>query len=509
MAVQRALISVFDKTGIVEFAKRLAALKIEILSTGGTAKLLREAGIEVRDVSDFTGWPEMLGGRVKTLHPKVHSGLLFRRGHAEDQKQAAEHGIAPIDLVVVNLYPFVETVSAGAGHAETIESIDIGGVTLLRAAAKNHDHVLPVVRPGDYPVVLQALSDPGGVPAALRRHLAAVAFAHTAAYDAAIGEHLGQPHTQKTLPEDFTLGGRKLRDLRYGENPHQSAALYRTVDGGGIAGARQWQGLELSYNNLLDTQAAWSLVGDFSTTAVAVIKHANPCGVAVGSDPGDAFDRALASDRRSAFGGIVALNRPVDASVAQNLVQVFLEVVVAPSFDQAALEVFKAKPKLRVLQPGPGSTQLALETRPITGGFLVQTADHTGDTLGEARVVTAASPDDATWGDLLFAWTVVKHVRSNAIVLAHQGATVGVGAGQMSRVEAVELAIHRAGPRATGAVLASDGFFPYPDSVEVAARAGVRAIVQPGGSVKDSEAVAAADAAGVAMVFTGERHFKH
>ena len=504
-----ALLSVSDKTGLADFARGLDRLGITIYATGGTELVLREAGLPVHALQELTGFPELLDGRVKTLHPNVHAGILARRDEPRHLQELGDRDMKLIDLVVVNLYPFVETVSTGAGHAETIESIDIGGVTLLRAAAKNHDHVLPVVRPGDYPVVLQALSDPGGVPAALRRHLAAVAFAHTAAYDAAIGEHLGQPHTQKTLPEDFTLGGRKLRDLRYGENPHQSAALYRTVDGGGIAGARQWQGLELSYNNLLDTQAAWSLVGDFSTTAVAVIKHANPCGVAVGSDPGDAFDRALASDRRSAFGGIVALNRPVDASVAQNLVQVFLEVVVAPSFDQAALEVFKAKPKLRVLQPGPGSTQLALETRPITGGFLVQTADHTGDTLGEARVVTAASPDDATWGDLLFAWTVVKHVRSNAIVLAHQGATVGVGAGQMSRVEAVELAIHRAGPRATGAVLASDGFFPYPDSVEVAARAGVRAIVQPGGSVKDSEAVAAADAAGVAMVFTGERHFKH
>ena len=504
-----ALLSVSDKSGLAEFAHGLAQLGVTMYATGGTERALREAGIPVHALEELTGFPEMLNGRVKTLHPNVHAGILARRDEPRHLQELADRELQLIDLVVVNLYPFVETVSTGAGHAEAIESIDIGGVTLLRAAAKNHDHVLPVVRPSDYPIVLQALKDPAGIPASLRRHLAAVAFAHTAAYDAAIGEHLRAPHAQKTLPEDFTLGGRKVRDLRYGENPHQSAALYRTVEGGGIAGARQWQGLELSYNNLLDTHAAWSLVGDFSTIAVAIIKHANPCGVAVGNDLADAFDRALASDRRSAFGGIVALNRPVDAIVAKNLVEVFLEVVVAPSFDDPALEVFKAKPKLRVLQPGPGSSQLALDTRPITGGFLVQTADHTGDTLGEARVVTATTPDDATLKDLQFAWTVAKHVRSNAIVLAHQGTTVGVGAGQMSRVEAVELAVHRAGPRAAGSVLASDGFFPYPDGVEVAARAGVRAIVQPGGSVKDSEAIAAADAAGVAMVLTGERHFKH
>src|SRR5437660_4152393 len=504
-----ALLSVSDKTGLADFARGLDRLGITIYATGGTELVLREAGLPVHALQELTGFPELLDGRVKTLHPNVHAGILARRDEPRHLQELGDRDMKLIDLVVVNLYPFVETVSAGAGHAETIESIDIGGVTLLRAAAKNHDHVLPVVRPGDYPVVLQALSDPGGVPAALRRHLAAVAFAHTAAYDAAIGEHLGQPHSQKTLPEDFTLGGRKLRDLRYGENPHQSAALYRTAEGGGIAGARQWQGLELSYNNLLDAQAAWSLVGDFSTVAVAIIKHANPCGVAVGDDPAEVFDRALNCDRRAAFGGIVAFNRPVDAGTAKGVAEPFLEVVVAPSFDEAALEVFKARPKLRVLQPGKGPSQLALDARPITGGFLVQTADHTGDTLGESQVVTVKAPDEATWKDLQFAWTVAKHVRSNAIVLAHEGTAVGIGAGQMSRVEAVELAVHRAGPRATGTVLASDGFFPYPDGVEVAARAGVRAIVQPGGSVKDSEAIAAADNAGMEMVFTGERHFKH
>jgi phosphoribosylaminoimidazolecarboxamide formyltransferase/IMP cyclohydrolase len=504
-----ALLSVSDKNGLVELARGLAGLGVTMYATGGTERALREANIPVHALQELTGFPELLDGRVKTLHPNVHAGILARRDEPRHLQELAERELKLIDLVVVNLYPFVETVSSGAGHAETIESIDIGGVTLLRAAAKNHDHVLPVVRPSDYPAVLSALKEPGGVPASLRRHLAAIAFGHTAAYDAAIGEHLREPNAQTVLPQDFTLGGHKLRDLRYGENPHQSAALYRTAGGEGIAGAHQWQGLELSYNNLLDAQAAWSLVADFPDIAVAIIKHANPCGVAIGTDAAEAFDRALNCDRRSAFGGIVAFNRPVDATAAQSLVGSFFEVVVAPSFDGAALEAMRSRPKLRVLQPGPGPAHLELDARPITGGFLVQTADRTGGTLGESRVVTAKIPDDETLKDLQFAWTVVKHVRSNAIVIAHEGAAVGIGAGQMSRVEAVELAVHRAGPRAAGSVLASDGFFPYPDGVEVAARAGVRAIVQPGGSVKDSEAVAAADAAGVAMVFTGERHFKH
>jgi phosphoribosylaminoimidazolecarboxamide formyltransferase / IMP cyclohydrolase len=504
-----ALLSVSDKTGLVDFARELNGLGVTMYATGGTERALREAGIPVHALQELTGFPEMLDGRVKTLHPNVHAGILARRDEPRHLQELAERELKLIDLVVVNLYPFVETVSSGAGHAQTIESIDIGGVTLLRAAAKNHDHVLPVVRPTDYRAVLQALKDPGGIPPSLRRHLAAVAFGHTAAYDAAIGEHLRGPQAPTALPEDFTLGGHKLRDLRYGENPHQSAALYRSAAGGGIAGARQWQGIELSYNNLLDAQAAWSVVADFPTTAVAIIKHANPCGVAIGNDAADAFERALNCDRRSAFGGIIAFNRPVDDAAATVLVASFFEVVVAPSFGDAALEAMKSRPKMRVLQPGPGAAHLDLDARPITGGFLVQTADLTGGTLGEARVVTAKVPDDSIWNDLQFAWTVVKHVRSNAIVLAHQGAAVGIGAGQMSRVEAVELGVHRAGPRAAGSVLASDGFFPYPDGVEVAARAGVRAIVQPGGSVKDSEAIAAADAANVAMVFTGERHFKH
>jgi phosphoribosylaminoimidazolecarboxamide formyltransferase/IMP cyclohydrolase len=502
-----ALLSVSDKTALLDFARGLLDLGVTLYATGGTERSLREGGVTVHALSELTGFPELLDGRVKTLHPNVHAGILARRDDPRHLQELAERDMKLIDVVVVNLYPFVETVGSGAGHAETIESIDIGGVTLLRAAAKNYDHVLPVVRPSDYPVVLEALKN-GPVPATLRRHLAAVAFAHTASYDAAIGHHLGAGDG-RALPQDFALGGHKLRELRYGENPHQAAALYRTAEGGGIAGATQLQGMELSYNNLLDAQAAWSLVNEFSEPAVAIIKHANPCGVALGSDAKDAFLRALDCDRRSAFGGIAAFNRPVSAEVAAAAVEPFLEVLLGPSFDSEAVGALSKRAKLRVLEPGKGDPTPDLEVRPISGGFLVQTADATGQTLGNAEVVTAKKPDDSAWSDLQFAWTVVKHVRSNAIVLAKDRAAIGVGAGQMSRVEAVELAVHRAGERAKGSVLASDGFFPYPDSVEVAARAGVRAIVQPGGSVKDAEAISAADRAGIAMVLTGERHFKH
>lgn len=503
-----ALLSVSDKRGLVDFARGLEQFGVTLYATGGTERALREAGVAVHPLAELTGFVELLDGRVKTLHPNVHAGILARRDEPRHLQELADHDMKLIDLVVVNLYPFVQTVASGAGHAEAIESIDIGGVTLLRAAAKNHDHVLPVVRPSDYPAVLDALKNPSGVSPAMRRHLAAIAFAHTAAYDAAIGHHLADSIHAAAMPEDYALGGHKLRDLRYGENPHQAAALYGTVGGGGIAAAKQFQGLELSYNNLLDTQSAWSLVGDLSEPGVAIIKHANPCGVAVAGEIGEAFSRALDCDRRSAFGGIVALNRPVDEASARAIVEPFFEVVVAPSFDKSALEVFARRPKLRVLQPGDGGWDPPLEVRAITGGFLLQTPD-VGRSLDQARVVTSASPNEATWRDLTFAWTVVKHVRSNAIVLAERQAAIGIGAGQMSRVEAVELAIRRAGSRASGSVLASDGFFPYPDSVEVAVRAGIRAIIQPGGSVKDSEAIAAADAAAVAMVFTGQRHFRH
>jgi phosphoribosylaminoimidazolecarboxamide formyltransferase/IMP cyclohydrolase len=504
-----ALISVSDKTGIVDLARGLNALGIGIYATGGTERTLREAGIKVHSISDLTGFSELLDGRVKTLHANVHAGILARRDEPRHLRQLEERGLPLIDVVIVNLYPFVETAARakdGDGR-QVIEAIDIGGVALLRAAAKNHEQVLPVVRPSDYGELLGRLEQPERIDAAFRRRLAAVAFAHTAAYDAAIAAHfegeLGQP-----LPPDFALGGRKVRDLRYGENPHQAAALYRVSKDAGIAGARQWQGLEPSYNNLLDGQAAWALVGEFEEPAAVIVKHANPCGVALGSDVADAYGRALACDPRSAFGGIVGLNRQVDAAAATRLKETFLEVVVAPGFDEEARGLLAAKPKLRLLEPGPGPAAPDYEARPISGGFLLQSSDNR-QSLGEARVVTRTSPDAATWAELQLAWTVVKHVRSNAITLVKDRAAVGIGAGQMSRVEAVELAVRRAGERAEGSVMASDGFFPYPDGIEVAARAGVRAIVQPGGSVKDADVIAAADAAGIAMVFTGERHFRH
>jgi phosphoribosylaminoimidazolecarboxamide formyltransferase / IMP cyclohydrolase len=504
-----ALLSVSDKTGLVEFARALRELGVELYATGGTESALRQATLPVHPLQELTGFPELLDGRVKTLHPNVHAGILARRDEPRHLEEMAERGLRLIDLVVVNLYPFGETVAAGGSGLEALEAIDIGGVALLRAAAKNYAHVLPVIRPADYPRVIEELRRPQGITPEFRRHLAAVAFAHTAAYDTAIAEHLGSPSPKVPLPAELALGGRKLRDLRYGENPHQAAALYVTVQGRGIAGARQWQGLDLSYNNLLDAQAALALVSEFSQPAAAIIKHANPCGVAVAAEAGDAYEKALGCDPRSAFGGIVGLNRPVDAATAQSLTQTFLEVVLAPSFEEAALEILKKRPKLRVLQPGSGPAVPELDARPVTGGLLVQTADLGGEGLGERRVVTSREPLENAWADLQFAWTVVKHVRSNAIVLARAGAAVGVGAGQMSRVEAVELAVHRAASRADGSVLASDGFFPYPDGVEVAARAGIGAVVQPGGSVNDAAVIAAADAAGLAMVFTGERHFRH
>jgi phosphoribosylaminoimidazolecarboxamide formyltransferase/IMP cyclohydrolase len=505
-----ALISVSDKTGVLDLARGLNALGIGIYATGGTERTLREAGTPVNSISDLTGFSELLDGRVKTLHANVHAGILARRDEPRHLRQLEERGLPLIDLVIVNLYPFVETAARakdGDGR-QVIEAIDIGGVALLRAAAKNHEQVLPVVRPSDYAELLARLEQPERIDLPFRRRLAALAFAHTAAYDAAIAAHFegGLP---QPLPSDFALGGRKVRDLRYGENPHQAAAIYSGSRDGGIVGARQWQGLEPSYNNLLDGQAAWALVSELDEPAAVIVKHANPCGVGLGSDPADAYARAHACDPRSAFGGIVGLNRMVDAQAAARLKETFLEVVVAPGFDEEARVLLAARPKLRLLEPGPGPAAPGYEARAISGGFLVQSADNRGGSLGEARVVTRTSPDAATWAELQLAWTVVKHVRSNAITLVRDRAAVGIGAGQMSRVEAVELAVRRAGERAQGSVMASDGFFPYPDGVEVAARADVRAIVQPGGSVKDPEVIAAADEAGIAMVFTGERHFRH
>jgi len=523
MAVQRALISVFDKTGIVEFAKRLAKLKIEILSTGGTAKLLREAGIPVRDVSDFTGWPEMLGGRVKTLHPKVHGGLLFRRGHAEDQKQAAEHGIAPIDLVVVNLYPFEATAAkAGLTAGELIENIDIGGPTMLRSAAKNFESVTVVTDPADFERVAREIESAGDTTLAMRLELGRKVFATTSRYDGMITTELerlsaGSGHVsleaKPVLPERVHLALRRQQELRYGENPHQAAALY--VPAGrapeGLAAARQLQGKELSYNNLVDLEAARSLAAEFKNPAAVIIKHNNPCGTAEQGTLLEAYLKALACDPVSAFGGVLAFNRAVDAATAEEVAKLFAECIAAPGFADRAKEIFAAKKNLRLLELPAGGLEpeRELQLKRILGGMLVQQPDLGEIRDGELRTVTKRAPTTEEMHTMRFAWKVAKHVKSNAIVFAKDGATLGVGAGQMSRVDSVKIAVMKAQSSLAGTVVASDAFFPFPDGVEEAAKAGATAVIQPGGSVRDPDVIAAADRLGLAMVFTGMRHFLH
>ena len=521
MAVQRTLISVFDKTGILEFAKQLAALRIEILSTGGTAKLLRDAGVAVKDVSEFTGWPEMLGGRVKTLHPKVHGGLLFRRGHAEDQKQAAEHGIAPIDLVVVNLYPFAETAAkAELTAGELIENIDIGGPTMLRSAAKNFESVTVVTDPADYPRVAAELEAQRETSLATRLDLARKVFAATSSYDGMITTELERLSARapsielsekQPLPERLHIALRLQQPLRYGENPHQAAGLY--VPAGstprGLASAKQLQGKELSYNNFVDLEAARSLAGEFPLPAAVIIKHNNPCGAAEQETLLNAYLKALASDPVSAFGGVLAFNRVVDAATAEEVAKLFVECIAAPGFDEKAKSIFAAKKNLRLLElPGNGlEADRELQLKRILGAVLVQQPDL-GE-ISELRTVTkrAASPEEMS--TLRFAWKVSKHVKSNAIVFAKDGATLGVGAGQMSRVDSVKLAVIKAQSSLQDSVVASDAFFPFPDGVEEAAQAGATAVIQPGGSVRDADVIAAADRLGMAMVFTGMRHFLH
>jgi len=523
MAVARALISVFDKTGIVEFAKRLAALHIEILSTGGTSKLLREAGIAVRDVADFTGWPEMLGGRVKTLHPKVHGGLLFRRKHPEDQKQAAQHGIAPIDLVVVNLYPFEATAAKqGLQAEELIENIDIGGPTMLRSAAKNFESVTVVTDPDDYGQVAEELEASRDTSLTTRFELARKVFATTSRYDGLIATELERLSTatghlelgeRPVLPGRVHIALRKKSSLRYGENPHQAAALYMPAGAAtsGLAAAKQLQGKELSYNNYVDLEAARSLAAEFSRPAAVIVKHNNPCGTAERETLLDAYLRALASDPVSAFGGVLAFNRVVDAATAEEVAKLFAECIAAPGFDEKAKAIFAAKKNLRLLELPPGGLEpeRELQLKRILGGMLVQQPD-----LGEIRedqlkTVTKRSPTAAEMQTMRFAWKVCKHVKSNAIVFAKDGATLGVGAGQMSRVDSVKLAVMKAQSSLAGSVVASDAFFPFPDGVEEAAKAGAVAVIQPGGSVRDTEVIAAADRLGIAMVFTAIRHFLH
>ena len=508
----RALISVYDKSGVVEFGRRIAAAGYEMVSTGGTHRTLTdEGGLDVRQVADVTGSPEILDGRVKTLHPVIHGGMLARRESPEQMAELSAHGIEAIDLVVVNLYPFVATISRpGVTLDDALENIDIGGPTMLRAAAKNFPSVAVVVDPADYGWVADKLAG-DGLTADDRRGLAAKAFRHVSVYDAAVTGYLSGEGNSEQLPEHLTISLEKVSGLRYGENPHQSGALYAPAgsEAAGIAGAKQLHGRELSYNNLMDADAAWRTVSDFAEPTVAVVKHNNPCGLASRDAVVEAYLQAYEGDTVSAFGGIVAFNRIVDSASAQAMDPVFYEVVIAPGYDDDALEILQRKRNLRILTistSGPGSS---LDLRPIAGGVLVQGADEIAEDPAEWRTVTEREPSAAERLDLAFAWKAAKHIKSNAIVFAKDRALVGMGAGQPNRVVSVHLSQRIAGDKAEGAVLASDAFFPFPDNVELAAEAGVTAIVQPGGSVRDEEVIAAADKAGLAMVFTGVRHFRH
>ena len=508
--VRRALISVSDKTGLIPFAQALAKAGAEILSTGGTARALRDAGLTVIDVSDHTGFPEIMDGRVKTLVPQIHGGILGRRDNREHLAQMEAHRIAPIDLVAVNLYPFEATVAAKADAGTTIENIDIGGPALIRAAAKNHDFVAVLTDPAQYDEVAAALAA-GGTNITLRRRLAGAAYARTAAYDAAIAAWFADQR-QESFPERFTISGRRRQTLRYGENPHQNAAFYVTGDRPGVATATQVQGKELSYNNLNDTDAAFECVAEFTEPTVVIVKHANPCGVASAASLAAAWDAALASDPVSAFGGIVALNRTLDAETATRIAAIFTEVIVAPDATPEAQAVLAAKKNLRLLLTGkvPNPTERALGFRSLAGGFLVQDRDAGRIEAADLKVVTRRAPTETELADLLFAFRVAKHVKSNAIIYAHGAATVGIGAGQMSRVDSARIAAWKAGEAATkGSVAASDAFFPFADGLETIIAAGATAVIQPGGSVRDHEVIAAADAAGIAMVLTGMRHFRH
>ena len=524
MPIQRALISVFDKTGLLEFAKRLAAQHIEIVSTGGTARLLRDAGIPVRDVSEMTGWPEMLGGRVKTLHPKVHGGILHRRGLAEDLKQVADHGIAAIDMVVVNLYPFSATArKPGVTPEELIENIDIGGPAMLRSAAKNFESVAVVTDPSDYPAVAEEIERDREFSAATRLDLARKAFARTAQYDGEITTALERlaisDSDRKTvrlidaplLPLRLHFPLQRRQQMRYGENPHQQAALYVFPGnpGTGLAGAKQLQGKELSYNNLVDLDAAWELVQEFHGPGIAIIKHNNPAGAAESTSLATAYKNALACDPVSAFGGVLAFNRPLDAATAEEVAKLFAECIVAPQYDAGALEKLSSKKNLRLLQIATDSPPADVVLKQISGGVLIQEADRHELNRNECKVVTEREPSEAEWRGLLFGWKVCKHVKSNAIVFTRDSQTLAVGAGQMSRVDSVKLAVMKAHSSLQGSVVASDAFFPFPDGIEEAGRAGATAIIQPGGSMRDNDAITAANQFKMSMVFTGIRHFRH
>ncbi len=511
---RRALISVSDKTGVVDLARQLVKRGWEVISTGGTARTLQGAGVAVKEVQQITGFPEILEGRVKTLHPRIHGAILARFDRDDHRRQMKEHGICPLELVVVNLYPFVQTIARkGVTLEEAVESIDIGGPAMIRAAAKNFAHVTVVVEPVQYPLIIEELDRSGSVAAATRFELARRAFAHTARYDAVISGYFlqqAEPAGDNFHPT-MNLELTKIQDLRYGENPQQKACFYaETGHPFGLASMRQLQGKELSFNNLNDLNAAWELVQEFEQTAVVALKHTNPCGVGVADTMGEAYARAYAADPVSIFGGIVAANRPVDGATAGEMVKIFLEAVAAPGFDEEALEIFKQKKNIRLLELDPEqSRREKFDLKKVAGGMLLQTIDRQPVKLEEGTAVTERQPTAGELEDLTFAIKVVKHVKSNAIVVAAGSQTLGVGAGQMNRVGAARIALEQAGEKARGAVLGSDAFFPFPDTVEEAAKAGITAIAQPGGSIRDQESIDVCNRHGMAMVFTGRRYFKH
>jgi phosphoribosylaminoimidazolecarboxamide formyltransferase / IMP cyclohydrolase len=515
--IQRAILSVTDKTGLVEFARKLSGLGIELISTGGTAKLLRDSGIVVKDISELTGFPEMLDGRVKTLHPKVHGGILHRRENPAHRTAVAEHGILPIDMVVVNLYAFEKTAAKPGVHFdELIENIDIGGPSMIRSAAKNFQDVAVITSPVDYNGIAEELAKSGGeLSIATKWRLAQKAFATTAAYDSAIASTLERVsangrfefHEESTFPQTLRLSFNKVMDLRYGENPHQKAAMYSDGSGKGVANGRQIQGKELSYNNIVDLEAAWDLAQEFEEPVCAIIKHTNPAGTAIGKTLVEAYKKALECDPVSAFGGVIGVNRPVDEAAAEEMAKLFLEVIAAPAFDEAARTKFASKKNLRLVEVDDSRQKWTLKN--VSGGILLQDADVRPLTDSDLKVVSKRQPTAEEKRALLFAWKVCKHVKSNAIVYARDGQTVGVGAGQMSRVDSCKIGAMKAVLPLKGTVAASDAFFPFPDGVEEIAKAGATAIIQPGGSVRDQEVIETADRLGLAMILTGVRHFRH
>jgi phosphoribosylaminoimidazolecarboxamide formyltransferase/IMP cyclohydrolase len=517
--IKRAILSVTDKTGLVEFARRLAAMRVELVSTGGTAKLLRQSGIDVKDISDLTGYPEMLDGRVKTLHPNVHGGILHIRDNPKHKIAVQEHGIEPIDMVVVNLYAFEQAAAKpGARFEDIIENIDIGGPSLVRSAGKNFQDVAIVTSPADYDAIAQEMESTGGeVSRATKWRLAQKAFATTAAYDSAIASTLEEinlaegdtssPSADTGFPETLRLSFRKAFDLRYGENPHQKAALYSDGLGKGIANGKQLQGKELSYNNIVDLQAAWDLAQEFDEPVCAIIKHTNPCGTAVASTLAEAYKRALEGDPVSAFGGVIGVNRRIDCETATEMAKLFVEAIAAPGFDEEALVLFAARKNLRLVEVVPMEQKWVMKN--VSGGILLQDNDVRPLTDADLKVVSERKPTEQEMRDLLFAWKVSKHVKSNAILYARYGQTTGVGAGQMSRVDSAKIGAMKSVLGTKGSVAASDAFFPFPDGVEEIAKAGATAIIQPGGSVRDQEVIDAANRLGLAMVLTGVRHFRH